>query len=54
MKCSQDRAGEMVQLVKNLLCKHEDLNLIPRDHVKKLSVGWALTTLGLEGWTIQP
>lgn len=32
------RADEMTQLVKYLPHKHEDLNLIPGSHVKKLSV----------------
>lgn len=32
-------AGEMAQSVKGLLCRHEDLNSIPRTYIKKL-VWW--------------
>lgn len=28
----------IVQLIKCLPCKHEDISLIPRDHVKKLGM----------------
>lgn len=44
-KAHRNRASDMVQLVKCLFCKHENLDLIPRNHVKKMKCvcrGWHL------------
>lgn len=56
---------ELVQFVKCLLCKHEDISLIPRTHFEKLSMvaqvckpsdreAEAGRSLGLTGQTAQP